>query len=104
MRHVCLDLHACAPKRTIFVVERHADGRIGTDGWLGWIDDERHAHVTDGIAAATRGHGAEQQRDQTEAGDTFRSHAHVHAGRRAVAGGNMWKYMATTIGRKTIVL
>jgi hypothetical protein len=28
----------------------------------------------------------------------------VHVGRAGSAGGNMWKYIATTIGMKTMVL
>jgi hypothetical protein len=28
----------------------------------------------------------------------------VHVGRAASAGGNMWKYIATAIGMKTMVL
>lgn len=101
---MCLDLNPGAAKCSASVPEGHTYSRVGANGWRNGIDDERDAHVTDGVATAAGGRDAQQQRDQTEAGDTFRSHAQVHAGRRAVAGGNMWKYIATTIGRKTMVL
>ncbi len=105
VRHVRLDRKLCAAYRTpLAVTDGHTYGGIRTNSRDGGIQGEGHAKVPSGRAAAARDRTAEEQRDQTAAGDTFRSHAQVHAGLPALAGGNMWKYIATTIGRKTIVL
>lgn len=51
--------------------------------------------------------GLKRVRDQAAAtgARTAECHAHVHCGRvRSLRGGNIWKYIATTIGTKTMVL
>ena len=105
MRHVRLDRDPGAAHRIrLAVTESDTYGSSRTDSRSGRIQNEVRAKITSGSAVAARNRTTEEQRDQTAAGDTFRSHAHVHAGLPALAGGNMWKYIATTMGRKTMVL
>jgi len=105
MRHVRLDRDSGAANRTrLAVTDSYTYGSIRTRLRCSRIQNEGHAKITSSSAVTAGDRTAQEQRDQTAAGDTFRSHAHVHASLPALAGGNMWKYIATTMGRKTMVL
>ena len=59
-----------------------------------------------GAPAAAAGEDAAHRKNAGyhTAGESLRCHAHVQVGRAGSAGGNMWKYIATTIGMNTRVL
>jgi hypothetical protein len=79
------------------------------NGWRGF-DFHRHSHIARGSttpyreAAAGRDRATGDESSCHAAGESLRCQAHVHVARVVSVGGNMWKYIAITIGMNTTVL
>ena len=105
MRHLRVALQLGAAHRCAVSIqerEAHDDFRFGRRPR--WVQSPGDGYLGSAAAAASeQAAPREDPRDYT-AGESLRCHAQVQVGRAGSAGGNMWKYIATTIGMKTMVL
>jgi hypothetical protein len=120
MRHVRVDVHGCSPHepppavpQRDFAHRRGASDRrrglqvplntyvVGNGRLARACTGHETAGEKDGKQRASNGGG--MLRSQTDAA-RWRCHAHVHWIFVSRDNGNMWKYIATTIGMNTMVL
>ena len=93
----------------IFVLQREVNvrGHSG-NGWRGF-NSHSHFHIARGSIAPRREAAGREAATGDEsschaAGESLRCQAQVHVARAVSVGGNMWKYIAITIGMNTTVL
>jgi len=69
-----------------------------------WVEGPGNGYLGFPPAAASEQAAPRKDPGDYTAGESLRCHAQVQVGLAGSAGGNMWKYIATTIGMKTMVL
>ena len=105
MRHLRSALHLdTGHGRGVSSHDLELNDDVDAGGWLRRLKVPVDRYVGALAAAASEDAAARKDGDGHTAGESLRCHAHVHVGRAGSAGGNMWKYIATAIGMKTIVL